>query len=467
MSKRKTTLGKLAGLFLALLPLLAVPAMARDVAFVEPGNGAAATDEAFKIEPKSEIDIGDAIINIVRRETFFFVNQTSAPIKVEKVSVSSDSTVTATITNDDCSKQGTLLPLSRCAIEVSVTPTGPGGWSIELLMTHDGPGRITRAKIDGKTSGGDATDKHERGLFLSSKDVKPIDFGEVTANDGKIVRSALMVNDSPAPITIYSVDVVEAEKSMQRLDTGCTPDMELKPGESCPVTLVWQPTSKEVVSTDLIIRHSGQLGFAVIPVRGVAKGDDNGDGKEQSKGGKGDIPMPKSPSQSEVENDVKGAISGSKHSSESGSSSGSAAGKVHLIGTIGERALLLKPDGDTVVVQVGDQVDLGGDVPARVLQIVSTSAELLIDGKKKDLPLEAVQELKEKALKEESKDSKKNDSGGNGASGTGGKDNPAGGGFSSGPPPVASNGNPNNGNLGLGGPINNNVGGGLGYGGGK
>jgi hypothetical protein len=388
-------------LFLMLL-LAAAPAAARDVAFVEPGvgGGNATPDEAFKIEPKSEIDIGDSIINIMRRETLFFVNQTSAPIKIEKVALSSDSTVSAQIVNDDCSKESTVPPLSRCAIELSVTPTGPGAWSIELLMTHNGPGRITRAKIDGKTAGSDVSEKKESGLFLSSKDVKPIDFGTVMIGEGKIVRSALMVNDSPSPITLYSIDVIEADKTLQRLDTGCAVDMELKPGESCPVTMVWAPVERGLISTDLIIRHSGQLGFAVIPVRGVAK-DATGDDATASNGkGQGDAQhaahanaVPPPPSPGEVAKEVARAI----NPPAAGSSLSAATGELHLIGTVGLRAVLLKPDGTTAIVQTGDEVDIGGSSPVKVLGVQSTSATLLVDGKKKDFRLEAVQQLKDRA----------------------------------------------------------------------
>ncbi len=396
--------------------LLATPAFARDVAFVEPGSagGSGTPDEAFKIEPKSEIDIGDAIINIVRRQTLFYVNQTSAPIKIEKIAISSDSTVAPLIVNDDCSKQGTIAPLSRCSLELSITPTGPGAWSIEVLMTHNGTGRITRARIGGKTAGSDNSEKKEHGLFLSTKDVKGIDFGEVGVGSGKIVRSALMVNDSPSPITIYSIDVIEADKSLQRNDQGCAPDMDLKPGESCPVTLVWTPTSGGLISTDMIIRHSGQLGFAVIPVRGTAKGA----GKEGGESGAGNSTRPSGtssssnnasgnnsssetaiappPTPSEVAREVAKAVAPARSAAVDNASV--ATGSMHLIGTVGNRAVLLKPDGSTTIVQKGDAVSLGGSQAAYVDDVGATSATLTIDGKKKTLQLEAVQELKDRAL---------------------------------------------------------------------
>jgi hypothetical protein len=410
---------RFAGFFF--LMLAGPAAYARDVAFVEPGvgGGAGAVDEAFKIEPKSEIDIGDSIINIVRRQTLFFVNQTSAPLKIEKVTLSNDSTVSSQIVNDDCSKQSIIQPLSRCSIEMTVTPTGPGAWGIELLMTHNGPGRITRAKITGKTAGSDANDKKDRGLFLSTKDSKAVDFGDVMAGESKVVRSALMVNDSASPITLYSIDVIEADKNLHRLEQGCAPDMDLKPGESCPVTLVWTPTSRGVISTDLIIRHSGQLGFAVIPIRGNAK---EGTGSLSSSQ-RYDASIPPPPSAADVAKEVAKATAPVPSSGNDIAGVSAATGSPHLIGTVGNRAVILKPDGSTAIVQAGDAMDFGS-VVVKVDIIDGNKAVLIINGKKKELRLEAVQELKDKATASK-KSSASN--GGKDVAGNGGKDNASGG----------------------------------------
>lgn len=369
---------RMAGFFL-LLVMAATAALARDVAFVEPTASGGVTEEAFRIEPKNEVDMGDSVINLARHQSFFFVNQTLTPVKIEKVATSSDSTVTASVVNDDCSKEGTLAPQSRCAIELAVTPTGPGVWGVEILMTHDGLGRISRAKITGKTAGSDAAEHREHGLSLSLKDNRPIDFGDIPSGDGKVVRSALMVNDSLSPITIYAIDVVEAGKSLQRSDTGCAIDMELKPGESCPVTLIWAPIMREAISTDLIIRHSGQLGFTVIPVRGTAKGSDRGE----------EVPL-LPPTPAEVVREA--AKTAPPVAAES-----VYATSVHLIGTVGNRAVLLKHDGTSAIVQEGDAVDLGDRTQAKILSINAMSVALEIGGKRRNLALEAAPSLKEKA----------------------------------------------------------------------
>ena len=379
---------------------------AREAAFVEPtasSSSMANAGDAIKVEPKAEIDIGDSPLNIGRRTSLFFINQSNAPVKIEKITVNGDSNVTAEMPNDDCSKQGVLAPASRCSVDVMTTPTASGTWSVEVLMTHMGAGRLARAKLTGKTAGVTAADKKDNGLLLSTKDVKPVDFGDVNVGEGKVVRSALMVNDSPALITLYAIDVIEADNGLQRLDQGCAVDMELKAGESCPITLVWTPRGRGKISTDLIIRHSGQAGFAVIPIRGTAKGgvDGNADGKDTDKSGFGKMSeagsMIAPPSLNDtLDRATERAVGAGQAVSSAALRADADSGGVHLIGTVGARALLFGPDGTTSVVQVGDEVTIGG-VTVKMLAVNPQSADVLINGRKHALGLEAMQALVKKA----------------------------------------------------------------------
>jgi hypothetical protein len=87
-------------------------------------------------------------------------------------------------------------------------------------------------------------------------------------------------------------------------------------------------------------------------------------------------------------------------------------GGLHLIGTVGDRGVLLKPDGTTAVVEKGDIVELG-DGAAKVDSIDPHSITLVIAGKKKQYMLEAAPELRERAA---SLQSSSNDVSGGGTS---------------------------------------------------
>jgi len=395
---------------------------ARDAAFMAPSvsrSGAAKGDEAVVIEPKADIDAGDTPLNVGRRATFFFVNQSNIPVEVEGMAANGDSNVKADIVSDDCSKEKMIPAGSRCSVTIETTPTASGSWTAELLMTHKATGRIARARVTGKTASSSG-EKREMGLALSTKDVKPVDFGEVEPAGGKAVRTALMVNDSNEVISILALEVIAPDNGLQKLDQGCAPDMDLKMGESCPITLVWNPEHKGSVSTDLIIRHTGRQGFSVIPIRGVAKeaivkgadgktiagGNTPSSSPPSNAGGSvtsGKVPM--SPTADEVEKMLSENKMPALSSKDlpSGSEKGTS-GKVssdagyHLIGTVGNRALIYKPDGATAVVANGEEIRTDAGT-FKLISVSPKEADVLVDGKRKTLKLETVSALTDKGYR--------------------------------------------------------------------
>lgn len=364
---------------------------ARDAAFLEPGTsgGKTASSDAVTVEPKSDVDVGEIAPNVAKRVSLFFANQTTAVIKVLSLTVTSDGNVKADIVDDDCTKQGKIDGASRCSVGVEILSTQAGAWAVEVQMTHEGAGRIARARLSGKTFG-QKGDVKENGLSLNTKEVKPVDFGDVEAGDGKAVRSALMTNDSAVPLTLLSIDVIAADNGLEKLDQGCAVDEELKPGESCPVTLVWKPEHAGQISTDLIIRHTGQSGFSVIPLRGQAKGETAGQAasgagsakSEKGSGGKSAAPPPLE----DVQNELRGVPALRAEDlklplKEQPAANGGETLK--LLGTVGNKAIIKALDGSSVIVSLGDEIDVGEKKLAKINQILPNSMEILVGGKKK------------------------------------------------------------------------------------
>jgi len=394
------------------------PALARDAAFADPGMGTKGTGDAIVVEPKNEIDTGESVVNVGRRTTLFFVNKTNSPVDVNSTTTNDDGNVKSSIISNDCSREGKIQASSRCMVVVETTPSNAGNWTAEVILTHSGPGRIARAKLTGKAGGMSSAEKKEAGFTLSSKEVKPIDFSKVQIDGPKVVRTALMVNDSPENIVLVSIDVIAAENGLERLDQGCVIDMELKPGESCPVTLIWKPVSKGIISTDLIIRHTGRLGFAVIPIRGVAD-DDSTEVASETKDNKGSATnneasrttgkmIPKKPTTAEeldkaMANQIPPLTTDMLTPGVATTTTTTVTpqtipgGEFRLIGTVGHRAVLLKPDGTTSVVGLNEEIAYGDGKTAKITNVTPKTAEIFMDGKKKQLVLGAAQELTSKA----------------------------------------------------------------------
>ncbi|MDR3450087.1 MAG: hypothetical protein P4M15_10150, partial [Alphaproteobacteria bacterium] len=91
-------------------------------------------------------------------------------------------------------------------------------------------------------------------------------------------------------------------------------------------------------------------------------------------------------------------------------------GRLHLIGTVGDRAVLLMPDGQTSILASGSTFDLDGG-SARLLSVNAHSAEVDVNGKKKSFQLEAAQNIIEHATALEEMDNQQTKGGTGGRKG--------------------------------------------------
>ncbi|MGE0109216.1 MAG: hypothetical protein AB7S81_05555 [Bdellovibrionales bacterium] len=427
-------------LVFALMGVNIEPLMARDAAFLEPQkiNKIGDAAEAIAVEPKQEVSIGETDVNVARRTTAVFVNQSNQPVEIVSVSTNGDANVRAEIVADDCTKLGTLGVGNRCSVLVEFVPLSAGEWAVELIMTHKGAGRLARMKLTGKTKGSVSSEKKETGLQLSGQNVAPVDFEDVEVGMDRAVRTALMVNDSSDTIKILSVDVIAPDNGLTRFEQGCAVDEELKPGESCPVTLLWKPEDKGIVSTDLIIRHNGKRGFTVIPVRGVAKLPKGVKGQTSSKdkdakdvavgkvkvgdeavgssAGIGGAAITMSPTASQVERLLKNSGSIApvyqktlSHNSDDGSSGDEGSseasyaskpnliGSLKLIGVVGSKAVFYYRK-QTFVVEQGEAFSLD-DQDAILTNVGAREVEVRYNNKNSIITMKAVAALMKKAQK--------------------------------------------------------------------
>jgi hypothetical protein len=387
--------------------------LARDAAFVDPniGRNKSSDENAISVEPKNEIDLGETPLNVARRTTLFFINQTGLAVDVTGVTTNADGNVNSQVVSDDCTKEGKITAGSRCSIVSEITPITPGSWSAEVLLTHNGIGRIAKARLYGKVSG-QSGEKKEQSLAVSRQENQQIAFGDVAIGDSRAVRSAVMVNDSPELIKIASIDVIAAENGLERLDQGCKVDLELKPGDGCPVTLVWQPIRSGQISTDVIIRHSGKLGFVVIPVRGIAKGETAGAGASSGKNSPVAGKFPALPPTAMELEKLTGVIPPLDErllpSKVAVSAATSSSTNYGLIGTVGNRAIILKPDGTSIVVAVGDNLNSSDGQDVKLTSVTAKTAEISINGKKRELGLQASGILVARAAAQRTDDTQKN-----------------------------------------------------------
>lgn len=408
---------------------LAQPAYAqqRNASFVNPGATSTKIDNknsqanTLVAEPAS-VDAGETILNIARRVTIFFYNGFRAPVQINELSLNADGNVRSRIVSDDCKTVKTLPVGDKCAIALEITPTSNGPWTVELLLNHNGSGRIARAEINGSTLG--KTEEKSEGLSISKKIAVPLDFGDVQANEEKASRTMLIENDSTLPLVISSIDLISSRQDgLSIRSNGCKEGDELKSSESCPITVLWEPTMRGKIATDLIVRHSGNLGFVVVPIRGSGtkerddskinladSGSTSGVGKFINPVSTSASLMPRLPDGSAqpissmpaldslpIENlspvvskrksppDARKMVEDTKEEVEEVKIP-----KILLVGTIGKRAILGDTQEQTFMVNLGEKVSISGS-DVELLQLDATRAVVMISGKRINLSLRNLQ----------------------------------------------------------------------------
>jgi hypothetical protein len=377
-------------------------AEARDAAFVEPGAAIkGSSNEALVADPK-ETDTGESVVGVARRVTLFFSNQSSNPVTIGDLTVNGDGNVTSEIVSDDCKKIGKIPAFTRCSVVLSIVPSSPGPWTVEILATHDGLGRIARAQINGTTLG-ERKESSEKtmGLALSTQKIDPVDFGDVEVGVGEPVRSALVFNDSNEDITILSIELIAAANGLARLQQGCEVDMMLRPGESCPITLQWMPNSRGIISTDLIVRHSGRVGFMVVQVRGKTTGGEgtpfasssSSDGKtSSSSNNSASASETPAPPPSALDLDKLAASlprlssSALKDAAKQNAVNEDIGADFFLVGTVGNRAILQRGTSASKVVAEGASADVGG-VTIKLVSVAPRTAKIELNGETRELKL--------------------------------------------------------------------------------
>jgi hypothetical protein len=139
-----------------------------------------------------------------------------------------------------------------------------------------------------------------------------------------------------------------------------------------------------------------------------------------SDGGKGAVPLP--PSAVDLEKEMAGHIAPVSDGSVGGDVSrpgagGGGDGTVHLIGTVGDRALLLKSNGETEIVPMGGDFEMNGKT-AKVVLVGGHSMDIILEGKRKTLLLEASSALVAKAAQQAQADASIAKNGGSGSEGS-------------------------------------------------
>ncbi len=252
-----------AGVSLALtLGLLLSGAAVHASALSDPGTRSAGPTGTGGLVPVvPEIDAGEVTIGSSSQVVVRFRNDSSKEIKVGQISLYPSSTVSASITLNECGKD--VLPAgAECATVVSVKGLKTGNWRVEMLLRHDGKTKIVTAALEGTVDAGeDGADK-----LLSDVETIPdeLDFGSLDSSR-PIIKSVVLRNVTSDPIDISDVTIQASAQAGYSLSSDCS---KLEVGQACIATVTWSPTAVGQAEGVLQVRHNGPTRVASVELKG-------------------------------------------------------------------------------------------------------------------------------------------------------------------------------------------------------
>lgn len=264
MKKRRLFLG-LVILFVGLYSAGVSVSKSWATAFQDPQSRSSANGATGDLVPvNKEVDGGEIAIGATAQIVVLFRNDGGRPIETGAIQLYPSSTVSATVSLNQCAQEPPL-PLAsgaQCAVGISVKGLSAGAWRVEMLMRHSGRARLVTATLSGNVQAGEgAADK-----FISDVELIPdkLDFGDVDTSQS-VVRAVIMRNTTSEPLDINSVYIEAADRSGYSLRTDCS---SLQPGQACIITVIWSPILKGEATGALLVEHSGSASVASVDLTG-------------------------------------------------------------------------------------------------------------------------------------------------------------------------------------------------------
>ncbi len=213
------------------------------------------------ISVEETIDAGAVTIGSNAFVVVLFRNDGVAPVDVGNISLYPSSTVSATVSANQCAKEP-LPPGADCAVTLALSGLQVGSYRIEILVEHNGVKRLTTTSVTGSVEASgtqQTTAQTELEAFPEA-----LDFGSVTTGVEQI-RSITLRNRASEPVTINDIELKANEGAGFKFDSTCE---TLAPGAGCLVTVRWAPSQIGASNASLSISHTGISGLSRIDIGG-------------------------------------------------------------------------------------------------------------------------------------------------------------------------------------------------------
>ena len=153
----------------------------------------------------------------------------------------------------------TLGPNGTCSVNVRFSPPGAGGFNAQVQVNNNAGSPAVRPLAGTGVAAN---------LSLSPNST---DFGLVPVDESDETRSVMVQNTGSATVQVNQIEITGPDSGAFRTDPGnCQPQM-LAPGQSCSVSIRFEPDEARTYNATLQVRAAGNANFqaALTGVGGV------------------------------------------------------------------------------------------------------------------------------------------------------------------------------------------------------
>jgi hypothetical protein len=243
-----------AGRLARLVPIFAVLAFA--------ALPATAANAALVFSPATPLSFGDATAGVqTNDQTLMLTNMSSTSVSIFNPPQITGPNQNAFMLGPSMCPP-TLGPGATCNINVRFTPPSAGGFNAQVQVNNNDPAGPAQRSLNGT---GVAAN-----LSLSPNST---DFGLVPVDESDEMRSVMVQNAGSATVQVNQIEINGPDSGAFRTDQGnCQPQI-LAPGQTCSVSVRFEPDEDRTYNATLHVRAAGNADFqaALTGVGGIGK----------------------------------------------------------------------------------------------------------------------------------------------------------------------------------------------------
>jgi hypothetical protein len=208
--------------------------------------------EATVVLDTARLDLGRVQVGRSRTRQVTLTNVGNAPLAIEEILIDGrDASAFSLARATDCSVESRVRAGESCTIAVTFRPSEDGGHAAELAVLHDASGSPSGVELRGEGRG-----QAQLGLEPTT-----VAFGELDVGSTSGVQSVTVTNSGTATFVLAALELVgpaAAEFAIADSST-CSPDVELEPGGTCAVDLMFLPEEGGARTAALEVETRGGL----------------------------------------------------------------------------------------------------------------------------------------------------------------------------------------------------------------